>query len=101
MATRTTVNISLTPDLQEYINHQMTSGRYVSVSEVVRDALRLAERHDQQLYVEKLRAEIKVGVAQLERGEGRDGETVFAELHQQLAKKTRRASRAKPVRKSA
>ncbi|MBV8553144.1 MAG: type II toxin-antitoxin system ParD family antitoxin [Acidobacteriaceae bacterium] len=41
------MNVSLTPELEKFINAKVESGRYHSASEVVREALRLLEEHDQ------------------------------------------------------
>lgn len=41
------MNVSLTPELDRYITEKVTSGRYSSASEVVREALRLMEERDQ------------------------------------------------------
>jgi len=41
------MNVSLTPELDRYITEKVTSGRYSSASEVVREALRLMEQRDQ------------------------------------------------------
>ena len=44
MAThRTTVNISITPELDAFLQAKVESGRYQTTSEVVREALRLLE----------------------------------------------------------
>jgi antitoxin ParD1/3/4 len=43
MATRTTLNVSLSVELGRFIQQQVDSGRYQSASEVVRAALRLLE----------------------------------------------------------
>lgn len=40
------MNVSLTPELEKFINAKVESGRYNSASEVVREALRLLEEHD-------------------------------------------------------
>ncbi|MGQ0486400.1 MAG: type II toxin-antitoxin system ParD family antitoxin [Hyphomicrobiales bacterium] len=48
------MNVSLTEDLLEFVKSKVSSGRYTSSSEVVREALRLLERQD-QLNAEKLR----------------------------------------------
>jgi antitoxin ParD1/3/4 len=41
------VNVSLTPQLEEFVAAKVQSGRYNSASEVVREALRLLEEHEQ------------------------------------------------------
>jgi len=41
------MNVSLTPELERFVNGKVQSGRYNSASEVVREALRLLEEHDQ------------------------------------------------------
>lgn len=41
---RTTLNVSLTPELNEFITSLVQSGEYKSASEVVREGLRLLQR---------------------------------------------------------
>ena len=41
------MNVSLTPELEKFVSIKVESGRYNSASEVVREALRLLEEHDQ------------------------------------------------------
>jgi antitoxin ParD1/3/4 len=41
------MNVSLTPELQRFVSAKLESGRYNSASEVVREALRLLEEHEQ------------------------------------------------------
>lgn len=48
-------NVSLTPELEEYVNTKVRSGDYRSVSEVVRDGLRLLKEKD-VLHEAKLKA---------------------------------------------
>ena len=42
-----TLNINLTPQLEELVRKKVSSGRYNSASEVIREALRLMEAQDQ------------------------------------------------------
>jgi antitoxin ParD1/3/4 len=41
------MNVSLTPELEKFVSAKVETGRYSSASEVVREALRLLEEHDQ------------------------------------------------------
>ena len=65
------MNVSLTPELEQYIDGKVQSGMYHSASEVVREGLRLLkekeEVHKNQLA--ELRREIQIGVDQADRGE--------------------------------
>ncbi len=40
------MNVSMTPELEEFVAHKVESGRYTSASEVVCEALRLIEEQD-------------------------------------------------------
>lgn len=94
MATRTTLNVSLTPDLGRFVDRRVRSGRYQTASEVVREALRLLEARDREpvASVEDLKREIEIGLAQLRRGEGVDGETFFRRLAARRKPKAARRS---------
>ncbi len=65
------MNISLTPELERYIQRKVKSGRYHSASEVVREGLRLLEEQDKirAVKLEALRHEIQIGIDQADRGE--------------------------------
>ena len=67
------MNVSLTPTLESYVKQKVEDGMYTSVSEVVREALRLLEERDtiQAMKLEALRADINRGVESLEKGEGK------------------------------
>ncbi len=59
-----TLNVSLTPHLEEFIHQTVASGRFQSASELVRTALRLLEEREQERLVkmEWLRVEIQKGL---------------------------------------
>ena len=59
-----TMNISLTPQLEKLVQERVKSGRYTSASEVIREALRLMEEKDRLLgaKLEQLRQDISEGV---------------------------------------
>ena len=42
------MNISLTPQLEEWVKQKVISGRYHSASEVIREGLRLLEEQEQR-----------------------------------------------------
>jgi antitoxin ParD1/3/4 len=48
MPTRKTRNVSLTPEMEAFIDGRVASGRYRSASEVVRAALRLLEEDERK-----------------------------------------------------
>jgi len=47
-----TMNISLPDPLKDFVNEQVTSGRYSSVSEYVRELIRLDEKRKAQEHLE-------------------------------------------------
>lgn len=65
------MNVSLTPELERFVQEKVASGLYNSASEVIREALRLLNEQDQlrQIRLEELRKEIAIGIEQLDRGE--------------------------------
>ena len=69
MATR---NISLTRQLDDYVEERVASGAYQNASEVVRAGLRSLSRDEAEhaLKLEQLKATIQIGVDELNRGEG-------------------------------
>jgi antitoxin ParD1/3/4 len=74
-----TLNVSLTPQLEELIKSKVSSGMYTSASELVREALRLLEERDhiRELRLEALRREIQKGV---DSGPGIPADEVFNRL---------------------
>ena len=65
------MNVSLTPELEDFVSAKVQSGRYNSASEVVREALRLLEEHDQVRAAEsaKFNGELGGRLAAIDRGE--------------------------------
>lgn len=80
------MNVSLTPELEQFVHTKVKSGRYLSASEVVREALRLLEEREQvrEMRIEALRKEIAIGIEQGDRGEVIDGDEVFRELREDI-----------------
>ncbi len=65
------MNVSLTRELDQWINQKVESGLYKSSSEVIRDSLRLLRRQEDQreAMIEDLRHELLIGIKQLDSGE--------------------------------
>lgn len=59
------MNVSLTPELEKLVEEKVSSGGYASASEVIREALRLLQEHDQ---LNRLRREVRLGLEQMEQG---------------------------------
>ncbi len=80
------MNVSLTPELEQFIEKEVETGMYQSASEVIRAGLRLlkAEKDPKPRFMvssmDELEEKLLVGVRQLERGEGIPGEVAAREL---------------------
>ncbi|MCM2474921.1 type II toxin-antitoxin system ParD family antitoxin [Rhizobium sp. CG5] len=59
--------LNLGPHWEDFIEAQVTSGRYASAEEVVRDALQGLEKQTQQL--DELRRLVNEGISQADAGE--------------------------------
>lgn len=59
-----TMDIDLTPEFEEMVRRKVSSGQYTSVSEVIREALRLMEEQDrlQAIKLDRLRQDIQDGL---------------------------------------
>ncbi len=67
------MHVSLTPELESRVRAKVASGLYNNASEVVREALRFMETHEDwvhELKLAHLREQLSHGVGQLNRGEG-------------------------------
>jgi antitoxin ParD1/3/4 len=68
------MNIDIPAELSPFVSEMIARGGYRDESELLVEGLRLLKSREQ------LRAEVNAGIAQLEAGEGVDGEEVFARL---------------------
>jgi antitoxin ParD1/3/4 len=62
-----TLNVSLTPQLEELVKAKVSSGMYNSASELVREALRLLDERDQvrEMRLQALRKAVQEGIDSL------------------------------------
>lgn len=76
------MNISLTPTLEKFVQDKVASGLYNSVSEVVREALRLLASKDAipPERIMQLNRDIEEGWNDMINGNYRDGHEVMEEL---------------------
>ncbi len=88
------MSIALTPSQEQLLERLVSTGRYGSAAEVLDAALHLLEereRHYEQ-WLEKTRQKIQVGIDELERGEGLDGEAVVERLREKRHNARQQAS---------
>jgi antitoxin ParD1/3/4 len=76
------MNVSLTPELEAFVNNKVQAGRYNSASEVVREALRLLEEHEQARAAQlgEFNKELGRRLAALDRGEHVDPDATRSRL---------------------
>jgi antitoxin ParD1/3/4 len=67
-----TRNINLTEHFNEFVDQQISTGRYSNASEIVREALRLLEVHEQvrEAKLKALRQAAKIGFEEIDQGRG-------------------------------
>jgi antitoxin ParD1/3/4 len=96
MAVRTSLNVSLTPELERFVQERVASGRYQTASEVVREGLRLLElqERDREAAHEALKAKLKRGAAQAERGDVVDGEEFVEKLIRDVRSRSKKSGAA-------
>jgi antitoxin ParD1/3/4 len=87
------MNVSLTPELERFVQEKVESGLYQTASEVVREALRLLNERDQAR--SQLRADVHAGFDQLARGEGRSYDKSSGRQLAESIKSRARATRTK------
>lgn len=82
------MNVSLTPALERLVESKVESGEFKSASEVVRHALRLLSREDDehQAKLKALRAEIDLGMDDIENGRHSPKDEVFERLRAERRK---------------
>ena len=85
------MNVSLTPELEEFVTNKVKSGRYSTASEVVREGLRLLEHRENKIGLPsfanktELEALLLAGMKSMENGSVVDGKEVFDRLKKKAA----------------
>lgn len=82
------MNVSLTPELEKFVEAKVESGLYNNASEVVREGLRLLKEHDEIRL--KWREQIERGWLQAQTGRVVDGEGVFRRADARIKQRGRR-----------
>lgn len=83
------MNVSLTPDLEQFIADKVATGRYSSASEVVRAGLRILE--EEEKWLTYAREKVARGLDDMKAGRIVDGETAMTRIRD--AAHSRSASR--------
>lgn len=64
------ITAALPPDLEQFVQREVSSGAYGSADELICEALRLLQRLENERRVARLRREIGPALERLNRGEG-------------------------------
>ena len=80
------MRLSLSPELQVFLDEQIQSGKYQSEEDLYRTALQAFADREQSLQAKRqeLREAVRIGTEQADRGEKMDGETVMDSFRQKL-----------------
>ncbi|MBE8988264.1 type II toxin-antitoxin system ParD family antitoxin [Nostoc sp. LEGE 12450] len=74
--------IQIKPELEQFIQAQLASGRFTNADDVINEAFKLLQGREQRL--EELRQKISVGTEQIAKGQVTGGEVVFAKLQEKV-----------------
>ncbi|MEI6351332.1 MAG: type II toxin-antitoxin system ParD family antitoxin [Verrucomicrobiota bacterium] len=86
------MNVSLTPELEKFVQTEVNSGLYQTASEVIRAGLRRlkedqqSRQHTTPRTREELEAHLIQTIDRLDCGEGHDGDEVFRRLAERIEK---------------
>lgn len=79
------MNLTLTPEQQDFIQQELAIGHYASATDLLADAFQLlAQRRRYDQWAQDVQEKVAIAAAELERGEGVDGETAIAALRARL-----------------
>ena len=83
------MNVSLTPELEQFVHGKVESGLYNNASEVIREGLRLLKEHDEVR--RRWRDQIERGWLQRQAGQFVDGNKTVAEIRGRLTRAKKHA----------
>ena len=80
------MSIALKNEQEQFIQKKLNSGKYGSADEVIFEVFRLLEERDNyyEQWLRDTRQKVVDGLAQLDRGEGLESETVMARLKERV-----------------
>jgi antitoxin ParD1/3/4 len=78
-----TISVDLAPALEKLVDDLVDAGRYASRTEVLSAGLRLVQ--DREAKLTDLKAELQIGLDELDAGLALDADEVFDELEARLA----------------
>lgn len=88
------MNVSLTPELEKFVETEVQSGQYQTASEVIRAGLRRLKEDKQRVAtprtLEELEASLLGSLERLDRGEGVNADEVFRRLRQRIEEREAR-----------
>ncbi len=76
------MNIQLKPELEQFIQVQIATGKFANVDDAINQAVKLLEKREQRL--EELRRKLVSGTEQIAKGQVTDGEIVFAKFQEKI-----------------
>ncbi len=82
------MNVKLKPEHEQFIQAQIASGKFTNADEVIDVAFQLLEKLNSEYvqWVEETRQKVDVAIAEIERGEVLDGESVVIEILEKFQK---------------
>jgi antitoxin ParD1/3/4 len=88
------MTFSLPPELEEFINQKVASGLYQTANEVIRDALGLLRKRDDQR--QDLLKNLAVGIEQANQGKGIPFDEETVERIKERGRESRRSNGTQP-----
>jgi antitoxin ParD1/3/4 len=91
MPGRTTLNVSLTPELEKFVQTRVATGRYQTASEVVREGLRLLEiqEREREQAFKSLKSRLRKA-SQAKSEDFIDGEAYLEQVMKRLVRQAKR-----------